>query len=61
MSDLQHPTAAAEGCSATPHTPKGVVVQQLARITCRTHATPKVLQVRHVRTNLMETFQAGIV
>lgn len=47
MSDLQRLTAAAERCSATPHTPKGVVVQQLARITCRTHATPKVLQVQH--------------
>jgi hypothetical protein len=29
MPDLQHLTAAAETCSATPHTPKGVVVQQM--------------------------------
>ena len=48
MSDLQHPTAAAEQCSATPHTPKGVVVQQLARNTCRTIAAPEVQQVQQV-------------
>ena len=46
MSDLQHLAAAAERCSATPHTPKGVVVQQMHCITCRTLAAPEVQQVQ---------------
>lgn len=48
MFDLQHLNAAAERCSATPHTPKGVVVQQSQRITCRTTAAPKVQQVQQI-------------
>jgi hypothetical protein len=50
MRDLQHSTAAAERCSATPHTPKGVVVQQMHCFTCRTVAAPQVQQVQHYGT-----------
>jgi hypothetical protein len=46
MPDLQHHTAAAERCSATPHTPKGVVVQQMHCFTCSTLAAPQVQQVQ---------------
>jgi hypothetical protein len=37
-------------CRAPPHTPKGVVVRQLQRLTCRTFAGPQVRQVRHYGT-----------
>ena len=50
MSDLQHLTAAAERCSATPHTPKGVVVQQMHCFTCRTLAALQVQQVQQIGT-----------
>jgi hypothetical protein len=47
MSNLQHLTTAPETPSATPHTPKGVVVQQMHCHTCRTLAAPRVQQVQH--------------
>jgi hypothetical protein len=47
MSDLQHFSAAPETCTATPHTPKGVVVQQMHCFTCRTLAAPRVQQAQH--------------
>ena len=50
MSDLQHPTAATERCSATPHTPKGVVVQQMLCSTCSTLAAPQVQQCSRLGT-----------
>jgi hypothetical protein len=42
---LKCPTAL---CRAVPHTPKGVVVRQLQRRTCRTCAVPKCGKVRHM-------------
>jgi hypothetical protein len=50
MSDLQHAQQQQKRCSATPHTPKGVVVQHLARITCRTLAALQVQQVQQSGT-----------
>ena len=50
MSELQHLTAAAERCNATPHTPKGVVVQQMHCFTCSTLAAPGAQQVQHFGT-----------
>jgi hypothetical protein len=57
---LQHLTAAAERCSAAPHTPKGVVVQQMHRFTCSTLASPQVQQVQQTkngdRTSRLDAF-----